>query len=562
MNEPSARTRAGKALGWATLLVWTAAMFWSMSVRDLWSPDEPRYAEAAREMVVTGDWTIPHLNGRMYANKPPLMFWLIATCIRLAGRASNLVVRIPSFFAGLALVGLAGGMARVLAGRLAARLAAVMMLTSYAALWFLTRLNMDTVFACGVAGSIFSFYAGAAGLANRRWSYPFAWTLMALTTLTKGPAAIVMIAAAVAAVLWTRGQWSELRRMASPAGVAVFLLLCGGWMAAAARRGGKDFMTVLILHQNIAKAVKSHSHRHSIVYYFYSLPAVLMPWTLLLPASLAFGWRRARRDKRSSHAFLIVVSAALFVLLSLGSSKRMNYLMSLLPFLVVLIGDYLARRWRNAEESRLIRYLAAATLAALALAAAGGVVAAWLLPSEFAPLALAGGGVVGAAGAALAAARRRFGPRALFAAWAALMLAAALFANAVVFPLVLNVRKTIRPLAEYLIKVKTAAPAARLGIYRFSQPGAINFYSGHTLESFRNLEAAAAFLAAEGPRMCIVERKRLNELLRACRQPMSIVFEKQKGRKMMICVANPAAAKIAARLGVPPPGAEALQRSP
>jgi 4-amino-4-deoxy-L-arabinose transferase-like glycosyltransferase len=53
--------------------------------RDLWNPDEPRYAEVAREMRARGDWFVPHLNGRIYSEKPPLHFWAIAAASTLTG---------------------------------------------------------------------------------------------------------------------------------------------------------------------------------------------------------------------------------------------------------------------------------------------------------------------------------------------------------------------------------------------------------------------------------------------------------------------------------------------
>lgn len=45
--------------------------------RDLWEPDETRYAVIAREMKETGNWILAHLNGEVYAEKPPLSFWLV-----------------------------------------------------------------------------------------------------------------------------------------------------------------------------------------------------------------------------------------------------------------------------------------------------------------------------------------------------------------------------------------------------------------------------------------------------------------------------------------------------
>jgi 4-amino-4-deoxy-L-arabinose transferase-like glycosyltransferase len=47
----------------------------ALGERALWNPDEGRYAEVAREMRVLGEWALPHLNGEVYAQKPPLLFW-------------------------------------------------------------------------------------------------------------------------------------------------------------------------------------------------------------------------------------------------------------------------------------------------------------------------------------------------------------------------------------------------------------------------------------------------------------------------------------------------------
>jgi len=65
------------------LLLLSAIVFLpGLGSRDLWTPDEPRYAEAAREMTVTGQYLVPHLNGELYSQKPPLFFWALASGIR------------------------------------------------------------------------------------------------------------------------------------------------------------------------------------------------------------------------------------------------------------------------------------------------------------------------------------------------------------------------------------------------------------------------------------------------------------------------------------------------
>jgi 4-amino-4-deoxy-L-arabinose transferase-like glycosyltransferase len=63
---------------------------------DLWNPDEPRYAQVAKEMVGTGDWILMHVNGNTYVDKPPLFFWLIALSSFLWQGFTSFSARFPS----------------------------------------------------------------------------------------------------------------------------------------------------------------------------------------------------------------------------------------------------------------------------------------------------------------------------------------------------------------------------------------------------------------------------------------------------------------------------------
>ena len=67
---------------------------------DLWNPDEPRYAQVAREMTEGGNWILPRLNKRIYPDKPPVFFWLIALSYAVSGEVSPFSARFPSALAG------------------------------------------------------------------------------------------------------------------------------------------------------------------------------------------------------------------------------------------------------------------------------------------------------------------------------------------------------------------------------------------------------------------------------------------------------------------------------
>ena len=69
-----------------------------LGMRPLLVPDETRYAEIPREMVATGEWVVPHLNGLKYYEKPVMGYWLHGLAQQAFGE-SNFAVRLPNALA-------------------------------------------------------------------------------------------------------------------------------------------------------------------------------------------------------------------------------------------------------------------------------------------------------------------------------------------------------------------------------------------------------------------------------------------------------------------------------
>jgi 4-amino-4-deoxy-L-arabinose transferase-like glycosyltransferase len=88
----------------ALLVIGTLVFFLNLGGRDLWDPDETRYGVVAREMKETGQWILPHLNGVIYAEKPPLFFWLVNLSVFILGEDSELANRLPAALAGFATI--------------------------------------------------------------------------------------------------------------------------------------------------------------------------------------------------------------------------------------------------------------------------------------------------------------------------------------------------------------------------------------------------------------------------------------------------------------------------
>src|SRR6185503_5761325 len=85
----------------ALLAAFAFAWFCNLGYRHLVKPDEGRYAEIPREMVASGDWLTPRLNGFKYFEKPPLQYWASAAFFELLGER-DWVARLWSALLGFA----------------------------------------------------------------------------------------------------------------------------------------------------------------------------------------------------------------------------------------------------------------------------------------------------------------------------------------------------------------------------------------------------------------------------------------------------------------------------
>lgn len=95
---------------WWLIIAVAVIWFANLEYRTLIKPDEGRYAEIPREMVVSGDWTTPRLNDLKYFEKPPLQYWATATAYEVFGEhqwTSRLWAGLTGF-AGIFLVWFAG----------------------------------------------------------------------------------------------------------------------------------------------------------------------------------------------------------------------------------------------------------------------------------------------------------------------------------------------------------------------------------------------------------------------------------------------------------------------
>ena len=177
-------------LSWGLVtLVGLGLFFPGLGVPGLMDPDEGRYAEIAREMLLLRDWLIPHLNLVPYLEKPPLVYWLTSMSLGAFG-LGEWAARLPSALAALAGLYLAFWLGRALWGERQGLWGAVVLATSGGYVVLARLLTLDMVFTLFLNLGIALGYLALSRERPRLW--PYAYLALALAVMVKGPVALVL----------------------------------------------------------------------------------------------------------------------------------------------------------------------------------------------------------------------------------------------------------------------------------------------------------------------------------------------------------------------------------
>jgi 4-amino-4-deoxy-L-arabinose transferase-like glycosyltransferase len=350
----------------ALLAGFAIAWFCNLGYRHLVKPDEGRYADIPREMIASGDWLTPRINGYRYFEKPPLQYWATAVSLSAFGMnewAARLWPGLTGFL-GVLLVYWAGNR---LFGPPAGLLGAAVTASSalYSIIGHLLTLDMALSFFMSVAVFAFAVAQVEADEPGRRRWMLCGWAAMALAVLTKGLVGVVLPAGAVAAYVLVQRDWTLLRRLYLVRGGLLFLAIAAPWFVMVSL-ANPEFARFFFIHEHFERFLTKEHDRYQPAWYF--LPVLLigiMPWIVALLPALRDAWRRSG-SAFDARRFLLLWCAVVFVFFSASDSKLVGYILPLFPALALLIGDYLA----SAGRSVLLAQSALAAVLGIALAAA------------------------------------------------------------------------------------------------------------------------------------------------------------------------------------------------
>lgn len=332
--------------------------FYCLGTYPLFTPDEGRYAEVAREMLTSGDFVTPRVNGVVFLDKPVLYYWLQALSMHSFGVNEWAIRFFPALF------GLLGSLAVYFGGRYvfdrrAGILSALILATSPLYFCCAHYANLDLEVAVLITCTLLLFLAGTTTEGRKRsWFFIAAYVVAALAFLTKGLIGLVFPIMIIGLWMLLLSKWRLLLSMRVITGFIVIALIVTPWLVLV-QRDNPEFLHYFFVTQQFTRFLSHATFNNPSPFWFY-LPIVIagfFPWTAFLPAAFY-----ASSEQMESTLFLKIWALMIFVFFSIPHSKTISYILPVLPPLALLCGKYLSDAW---EEKNVTHYATSTLLVLL-----------------------------------------------------------------------------------------------------------------------------------------------------------------------------------------------------
>ncbi|MCC6798390.1 MAG: glycosyltransferase family 39 protein [Candidatus Hydrogenedentes bacterium] len=307
---------------------------------DLWPPDEPRFGQVAREMMESGNPIALTINGEPYKEKPPFLFWMIALVSLPYGDVTESTARIPSVAAAILAVYFTFQLASRLYGYRVGLCAGFVLMTCALFWWEARSVRTDMLLTACLTGSLYAFWMHHETKSSR-WLIAF-YVAVCAAVFAKGPPGVVFPLLLAVFFYWKRRE--ERRALHLGWGLLAIAAVIAIWIVPAymmaapspnAAPGQTLSLGENLYRQTIGRFLLGVSKARPPYYYLENLPVNLFPWTLFLPWTVWFAWKR--RSENDAIRLLLCWILPAMIFFSISSGKRAVYLLPLFPALAVLV---------------------------------------------------------------------------------------------------------------------------------------------------------------------------------------------------------------------------------
>jgi 4-amino-4-deoxy-L-arabinose transferase-like glycosyltransferase len=351
------------------LLISGLAFFWQLGSIGLIDETEPLFAEAARQMTVTGDWITPYFNGVPRFDKPPLIYWLMAIAYHTIG-TNEWAARLPSAIAGFVLTCFCFYTLRSFGNQTQRHpssftlhpftpfLASAIVALNPHTLFFGRTGYSDMLLSACMGGALFSFFLGYIQPERRiqvRWYLAF-YVLMALAVLTKGPVGVVLPGLIIGAFLLYLGKFREvLRELNLARGLFIVLVISLPWFGLVTLRNGESYINSFFGFHNFERFTQVVND-HAGPWYFH-IAAFLIgfaPWSIFVPAAITHFKPLQRKtwqqQPRIGHLaiFALFWFAVILSFFTIAATKYFSYVLPLMPGAAMLVALW----WNDQMQQR------------------------------------------------------------------------------------------------------------------------------------------------------------------------------------------------------------------
>lgn len=353
--------------GIGLLLICGLVFLWNLGAVGLVDETEPLFAEAARQMTVTGNWITPYFNQQTRFDKPPLVYWLMAVGYQVLG-VNEWAVRLPSAMAAILLTvavflilrffGFLPGYSPAkpqqlwLSAWIGAALAALNLETIVWARQGVSDMLLSGCMGTGLICFFWGYTAADKSSQNPLWmphiGYLLFYILTAFAVLTKGPVGIVLPGLIILTFLvYTKQLKSVIQESNILLGSFIFSAITIPWFVLVTLENGQTYIDSFFGYHNVERFTQV-VNGHSAPWYFYFLVVLIgfFPWSVYLPASvhrLQF-WNRSFWVEQSRFAqlglFAFVWFISIFIFFSVSVTKLPSYVLPLMPAAAILVSIF------------------------------------------------------------------------------------------------------------------------------------------------------------------------------------------------------------------------------
>ena len=331
-----------------TLLAIVAAIAWfaNLDVRKLQHPDEGRYAEIAREMVASGDWVTPRLNGIKYFEKPPLQYWLTAASFE-AFELDEWTARLPGAMAGFLTILVVAYAGAIVASPAIGAYAATALAGCVWPFGIAHMVTLDALLTFWLAVALCAFLVAQHHRVDARrqrgWML-VAWAATAGGVMTKGLVALLIPFCTLAIHTLVTGDRRPWSRLELGRGLVLFLLLSAPWFLLVSARN-PEFARFFFIHEHFERFLTTEHRRTGAWWYFLPLLALgLLPWTGVFLFGLRQNWRSESKTPAFAwQRFCLIWCAFILVFFSMSGSKLPSYIPPIFPAAALAMGATLER---------------------------------------------------------------------------------------------------------------------------------------------------------------------------------------------------------------------------